>query len=233
MTNFESKQEIGELVQEKMYPYRKGMMLVLSMGSLLFAYILYLSQLFVMGDAHIIWLVFAVLISTSILMVTVRPVILLNRRLWMNSLLLVHLLIYFYGLLLASDINQPYSSGLTIIAVILVLLSIVLVYRTTIYDFPSKRQRLIKDTRRLHFINITTGIFIILVTLFFLWAFLLFSGRATLGFLTLLTPISGWILSYTLQMKLLANQQKAAAYAIVFIQTAVIVTGIVLWIIGL
>ncbi|MDW0117651.1 hypothetical protein QTL97_11945 [Sporosarcina thermotolerans] len=233
MTKFGTEREVGEKLIEAVPPSKKGMMLTLSLTSLLFAYSVYACQLFIMGDAHILWLILAVLISTTILIVTVRPLAKWNRRFWMNSLLLVHIFINFYGFLLASDLDRPYSTGLSIIAALLLLLAIVLVYRTTIYDFPSTHKPLMKDARRLHFINITTGIFLVFVTLFFLWAFLLFSGKATLGFLMLFVPIIGWILSYALQMKLLANQQKAAAYAIVFIQTAVIVTGIVLWIIGM
>lgn len=233
MTNFGTEQEIGKQLQEAMYPYRKGMMLGLSVASLLFAFSVYACQLFVMGDAHIIWLILAVLISTAILFVTVRPVTSLNRRLWMNSLLLVHLVVFFYGLLLATDLLRPYSTGLTIIAVILILLSIILVYRTTIYDFPSERQPLRKDAKRLHFMNITTGIFIVLVTLFFLWAFLWFAPAGSPVFLILLIPIGSWILSYTLQMVLLAKQKKTWAYAIVFLQTAIIIAAIAFWFINI
>ena len=233
MSNFGTEQEIGKQLQEAMYPYRKGMMLALSIVSLLFAYSVYACQLFIMGDAHIPWLILAVLISTAILFVTVRPVTSLNRRLWMNSLLLVHLVVFFYGLLLATDLLRPYSTGLTIIAVILILLSIILVYRTTIYDFPSERQLLRKDAKRLHFINITTGICIVFVTLFFLWAFLWFAPAGSPVFLILLIPIGSWILSYTLQMVLLAKQKKTWAYAIVFLQTAIIIAAIAFWFINI
>ena len=104
MTNFGEEREIGKQLQQAMYPYRREMMLALSVGSLLFAYGVYVCQLFVMGDAHIPWLIVAVLISTALLVLTVRPVSSLNRRLWMNSLLLIHIMIFFYGLLLATDV---------------------------------------------------------------------------------------------------------------------------------
>ena len=61
MTNFGDEREIGKQLQQAMYPYRREMMLTLSVASLLFAYGVYLCQLFVMGDAHIPWLIVAVL----------------------------------------------------------------------------------------------------------------------------------------------------------------------------
>lgn len=231
MTNFGEEREIGKQLQQAMYPYRREMMLALSVGSLLFAYGVYLCQLFVMGDAHIPWLIMAVLISTALLVLTVRPISSLNRRLWMNSLLLIHIMIFFYGLLLATDVLPPLSIGLTIIAGLILLLTIVLVYRTTIYDYSSKRQQLAKDARRFHFINITTGIFIVLATLFFLWAFLFFSEMSPRVFM-LLIPLVLWIVSYAIQLQLLSKQLKQWAYAILFIQTAIILWAIGFWIFG-
>jgi hypothetical protein len=232
MTNFGEKREIGKQLQQAMYPYRREMMLTLSVASLLFAYGVYLCQLFVMGDAHIPWLITAVLVSTALLFLTVRPVPSLNRRLWVNSLLLIHLAVYFYGLLLATDVYPPLSIGLTIIAGLILLLSIILVYRTTIYDYSSKRQPLAKDAKRLHFVNITTGIFIVLVTLFFIWAFLIFSTGINALFFMLFIPLGVWILSYASQMLLLAKEQKKWAYAIVGIQTAVVIGLVCLWVLG-
>lgn len=231
MTNFGTEQEVGDQLQAAMYPYRKGMMLGLSIASLLFAYSVYASQLFIMGDAHILWLILAVLIGMAVLFVTVHPVTSLNRRLWMNGLLLVHLFVYFYGLLLATDVLPPYSVGLTIIAVLILLLAIILIYRTTIYDYPSKHQAFRKDAKRLHFINITLGILAVFVTLFFLWAFLLFSEGLSSVLLWLLIPIGLWMLSYAVQMRLLANQKGTWAYAIVSIQIAAVV-AIIFWVRG-
>ncbi|MCG7345941.1 permease prefix domain 1-containing protein [Sporosarcina sp. ACRSL] len=227
MTNFGEEREIGKQLQQAMYPYRREMMLSLSVASLLFAYVVYICQLFVMGDAHIPWLIVAVLISTALLVTTVRPVSSLNRRLWVNSLLLTHILTYFYGLLLATDVYHPISIGLTIIAGLILILAIVLVYRTTIYDYSSKRQPLVKDAKRVHFVNITTGIFIVLVTLFFLWSFLLFSVGMSPRVFILFIPLVIWIISYASQMHLLSRQKKKWAYTILFIQTAVI-----LWAVG-
>ena len=232
MTNFGEEREIGKQLQQAMYPYRREMMLTLSVASLLFAFVVYLCQLFVMGDAHIPWLILAVLVSSTLLFLTVRPITSLNKRLWVNSLLLIHLGIYFYGWLLATDVYAPLSIGLSIIAWLILLLAIVLVYRTTIYDYSSKRQPLAKDAKRLHFVNITTGIFLVCVTLFFIWAFLLFATEITASFFMMFIPLGLWIFSYASQMQLLAKRQKKWAYTIVVIQTAVVLCSVGLWLLG-
>lgn len=233
MTNFGDERKIGQQLQQAMYPYRREMMLGLSVASLLYAYGVYLTQLFIMGDAHILWLVVAVLSSTALLFLTVRPVSSLNRRLWVNSLLLIHILIFFYGLLLATAVDHPVSVGLSIFAALILLLAIVLVYRTTIYDYSSNRQPSAKDAKRLHFINITTGIFVVFVTLFFLWAFLFFSAGMTPEVFIIFIPLVIWIVSYTSQMQLLSRQKKKWAYSIVIIQTAIIASLVGLWLLGM
>lgn len=231
MTNFGEEREIGKQLQQAMYPYRREMMLSLSVASLLFAYSVYACQLFVMGDAHIPWLIVAVFISTAILVMTVRPVSSLNRRLWMNSMLLIHIMTFIYGFLLATDVYPPLSTGLSIIAGLILLLAIVLVYRTTIYDYSSKRQQLVKDAKRFHFINITTGIFIVFATLFFLWAFLFFGDMSPKVFI-LFIPLVLWIVSYASQLQLLSKQKKLWAYAILFMQTAVVLSAVGFWVFG-
>lgn len=233
MTNFGDEREIGKQLQQAMYPYRREMMLSLSVASLLFAYTVYLCQLFIMGDAHIPWLIVAVLISTALLVMTVRPVSSLNRRLWMNSILLIHIMTFFYGFLLASDVYPPLSTGLSIIAGLILLLAIVLVYRTTIYDYSSNRQQSAKDARRFHFINITRGIFLVIATLFFLWAFLLFSAEKSSILFILFVPLVIWIVSYVSQLQLLSKQKKQWAYTILFIQTAIVLWAIGFWLFGI
>ena len=231
MTNFGTNQEVGNQLQEAMYPKRKGMMLGLAAASLLFAYSVYASQLFIMGDAHIIWLVAAVVVSVAILYVTVRPVTSLNRRLWMNGLLLLHLVIFSYGLLLATDVDNQLSVGLTIIACLILLLAILLVYRTTIYDYPAKDQMAGSGMKWLHFINITTGIFVVFVSLFFVWVMLWFTDGFSAIFLLAFIPITAWAMSYAVQLRLMKQQKPVWAYAVVIFQMAIILSGLAYWIV--
>lgn len=233
MMNFGDEKEIGKQLQQAMYPYRRGMMLILASASLIFAYSVYLLDLFMNGDAHLIWLVLAVLVATSILTVILHPVQSLNRRLWMNGLLISHIFIFSYGSLMSAYLDRPYSTISGFFSYALVLLAIILVYRTTIYDFPSSKQLLQKDAKWIHFINITMGIVLIFITLFLLWAFLLFSEGLQASLLLLLLPIGLWMLLYAVQMRLLAAQRKKIAYTIAITQLLLIGVTLVIWVYGI
>lgn len=227
MRNFGDEQEIGRQLQQAMYPFRKEMLLALSISSLLFSYIVYISQLFIMGDAHIPWLIIAVMISSLLLFVTMQAIPILNRRFWINGLLLIHLFVFLYGFLLASDINSPLSIGLSIISILIIVLSIILLYRTTIYDFSTKGEMFYKDVRRLHFVNITTGLLLGAATLFWLWAALFFATDQLHIILFILSiPIVCWIISYAIQMRLLSKQKKKWAYAIASIQSIILLISV-------
>ena len=233
MMNFGDEKEVGKQLQQAMYPYRRGMMLILASASLIFAYSVYLLDLFMNGDAHMIWLVLAVLVATSILTVILHPVQSLNRRLWMNGLLISHIFIFSYGSLMSAYLDRPYSTISGFFSYALVLLAIILVYRTTIYDFPSSKQLLQKDAKWIHFINITMGIVLIFITLFLLWAFLWFSEGLQASLLLLLLPIGLWMLLYAVQMRLLAAQRKRIAYTIAITQLLLIGVTLVIWVYGI
>ncbi|WP_153722194.1 permease prefix domain 1-containing protein [Sporosarcina cascadiensis] len=229
MLNFGDDKEVGKQLQQAMYPYRREMMLILSSASLIFAYSVYALQLFTRGDAHMIWLLLAVIVSAFILTVTLRPVQSMNRRLWMNGLLLSHIAVFAAGSLLAADLDLSYSAVLSIFSYAIVLLSIILVYRTTIYDFPSSKQSLQKHAKWIHFINITIGIILTFITLFFVWAIMLFAGEMNAVFLVILIPLIFWGIFYMVQLKLLALKLKAPAYAVAFFEILLVGAAAGIW----
>lgn len=231
MMNFGDKKEVGKQLQQAMYPYRREMMLVLAGASLLYAYSVYLLQLFTRSDAHIIWLVLAVLVSSTILTVTLRPVESLNRRLWMNVLLIGHIAVFTAGSMLAGGLEMRYSVILTIFSYLIILLAIILVYRTTIYDFPSSRQPSQKHAKWIHFINITIGILLTAVTLFVIWGLLAFGGAEGLVFYPLLAPLAVWAVLYAVQLYLLARQKKRSAFAIAILEVVLIAGAVISWVV--
>lgn len=229
MANFGDEKEVGKQLQHALYPYRREMMLILVTTSLFFIYSTYSLQLFIRGDAEIIWLCLAVSISAAILTVTLHPIAALDRRLIVNTLLIGHTLLSIYGSLLASDLDATYSIPLTLFSYAIVVFSIVLVYRTTIYDFPSSKQPLEKDARRIHFINITIGLVVMALSLFLLWAFMIFAEevKATLLFFSI--PLIMWAITYAIQLRLLASRHKKWAYSITGFQFLWIVAVIMIW----
>lgn len=215
LENFGASESIGDEIQQAMFPYRKAMMLTLAVTSLLFSFTVYLSQLFLEGDAYIAWLLLSIVVSTCLLTFTLQPMSLMNRRLWINSLLLIHVFSYLFGMLMATSVESTISIPLTFLSWFIVLLAIALIYRTTIFDYQSSRQTLKKQVRILHALNMTAGIFIIAGTLFFLWAVLAFTSFELSPFVFLIfVPLLIWLVSYITAMQLIAKKKKIAAYVI-------------------
>lgn len=231
MTNFGEGKHIGKILQHAMYPYRREMLLALCIGSLLLTYGIYLSQLFVMGDAHIYWLLLGIITSSSLLFLTLRPIVSMNRRAVMNALLVVHSFVMATGMLLSLNLISPYSVVFSILDVLIVLLSIVLIFRTTIYDVPTTELNLKTGTKIIHYFNLSMGILLTLGTLFFLWGFLAFSTDGYGMLWKLSVPLTLWAIIYALQLTLLKHNRKKIAYSVTAIQLLLPLVLFGLWII--
>lgn len=205
---------VGSQIQQAMFPFRKEMMLTLAILSIVFSFGVYAAQLFLEGDAYIVWLILSVIVSTCVLIFALQPLPFLNRRIALNTMLIVHIFIYFFGVLLATGVTRSISAVLTTLACFIVLLGIVLVYRTTIYDYQSSKHPYKKQAIILHIFNITAGIIVIGFTLFYIWAFLIFIAEWTPVLLLLLVPLFIWFIAYAIQMSLLGKGNKGASYAV-------------------
>lgn len=230
MASFGDEKQIGSQIQQAMFPYRKQMLLALVIASLLFSFAVYISQLVVEGDALITWLLLSVSVSVCLLVFSLQPISLLNRRAWINSLLLIHLFIYLLGVGFASSVDAAIAAPLTFLAWGILLLTIALVYRTTIFDYRTRKQKLKKQVMILHALNITWGIFITSATLFFLWAFLAFStGEFNPRILLFLLPLLIWIIAYIVQIILLSKEKKKSAYMVALLPFIVVLALLFWW----
>ncbi|MDW0110882.1 permease prefix domain 1-containing protein [Sporosarcina aquimarina] len=218
MINFGDGKNVGKTLQHAMYPYRREMLMTLSIGSLLLTYSIYLSQLFVMGDTHIGWLLLGVLFSSSLLFLTLRPVVSLNRRAVMNTLLVIHMFVMGAGMLLSLDLDPPYTTVFSILDALIVLFTIVLIFRTTIYDVPATELNLKTGTKFVHYFNLLFGILLLLGTLFFLYAYLIFASDGYWGLWKLFVPLALWGIFYSLQLILLKHNRKKIAYIVTAVQ---------------
>lgn len=229
MINFGDGKNVGKTLQHAMYPYRREMLLALGIGSLLMTYGIYLSQLFVMGDAHIGWLLLGVLTSSCLLFLTLRPIVSMNRRAVMNSLLVVHLLVMGAGLLLSLNLDPPYSMVFSIIDPLIVVFTIILIFRTTIYDVPATELNLKTGTKLIHYFNLFMGILLIAGTLFFLYGYLMFASEWYGGLWKLFVPIALWGVLYAVQLTLLNRQWKKSAYFVSVLQLSMPFILYILW----
>ncbi len=214
MQDFGDSQKIGNELQEAMFPMRKILLLVLSLASIVFSVTIYVTYLFVEKHAEIIWLLLSIGTSSVLLLFALQVFPFLDRRRWINTVLILHLFIYVFGTLLATYMVHFLTPLLTIFGMILCLLSIVLIYRTTMYDFSFYSSKNTKQTKWLHFINITAGILIIGVTLFFVWGILAFSETFPPFLLVIFIPFVFWMIGYFIQMQLIKRNKRKFAYTI-------------------
>ncbi|MGG3889496.1 permease prefix domain 1-containing protein [Metabacillus fastidiosus] len=208
MKLFGQEGEIGSQIQQALFPYRKELMLTLAVSSIFLTISTYLLHLFAEGDAYIGWLCFSMILSGMLLFLPLNQHVHLNKKLWMNSLLIFHTLGLLYGWLTITQLDPSITLGLTIWVWLNIALSLGLVYRTTIYDYSSNE----KHMKILHVINISSGIVITMACLF-----LIVGGLIMIGFhfmmLLFAIPIAVWIGLYAAQLKV-AKQNMRMAFAI-------------------
>ncbi|WP_085992955.1 permease prefix domain 1-containing protein [Oceanobacillus senegalensis] len=228
MEHFGNEVEVGEQIQQAMFPLRKEMMRVLATVSIIFSIAIYLVQLFDEGDAYILWLVLSMVVSTFLFIFSIQSFAFLNRRLWMNSLLVLHIAIYLFGLLLTTGImDTALSTPLFITASFIILLAIILIYRTTIHDYMESDHPLPTHAKWLHILNMTAGVGVIGFVLFFLWGILVMTGMLSPSMIIPLIPLLVWIILYIMQMNLIRKRRKKVAFILAIFPLAIIF--IILW----
>lgn len=206
MEVFGEEGEIGSQLQQAIFPYRKELMLTLALSSLLFTISNYIVTLFVAGDAFFGWLIVSMFLSSMLLFLPLNQFFHLNKKVWLNALLVLHTLSQLYGWLIASQLPSTSNIGLTIWVWLNIALAIGLVYQTTIYDFSADE----KHMKFLHGINITSGILIIGASLFFIIGGLIMIGSLHPMMLIFASPIVLWIVLYVVQLGVVKKSKKMA-----------------------
>jgi len=231
INQFGKSKEIGKQMQEAMFPFRKLMFLILAIASFIYSYTVYSMQLFTEGNAHIGWLVLSVMTSSLLLLFVLRIFPFLDRRISLNSALILHVFIYGYGIFLASSLDNFTSIILTYFSWSIVLLTFVLIYRTTIYDYQNGTTEIVGRTKKvIHYLNITLGIVIIIATLFFIWGILAFGdGLFTIGMLFIPVPFIIWFVTYIVQIKLVHAKRIVGAFIVAVIPIFLVVSFIIWW----
>jgi len=201
---------------------------VLAIVSILFTIVIYLAQLFLAGDAYMVWLILSMISSSVLFLISFTSNHLRERRRWMNSLLLIHVFIYLFGLLLTTGITEhSVSIPLSVLAGVILLLAISLIYRMTIRSYTEINHPLPQHAKWLHIINITAGIGVIGFGLFLLWGMLVMVGTVMPAIMIPFIPIVVWIILYVLQMFFIRKTWVIPAYLITLIPMTVII--VTLW----
>lgn len=227
--HFGGADEVGSQIQQAMFPFRKEMLLVLSLTSVFFSFSTYIAQLFLESNAHIIWLIISITISSLIFICAVYRAGSFNHRFWLNMFLVIHIFVYAYGVMIAADIEGHLSILLALLSWFIIFIGIALLYWIMINDYQANRKSQYKSFIRLHILNITTGIILVITTLFALWG-LLFSSEWSPSMLKIFIPLFIWLIAYILQISLLAKHKKIA-YVIAIIPILILAGTIVLLVI--
>ncbi|SIT92707.1 permease prefix domain 1-containing protein [Edaphobacillus lindanitolerans] len=229
MSRFGDGKRIGRQIQQALYPYRREMILGLSAGSLLFGFAVFFSVLLTAWSAYIPWLILCSLTGSALLALAVDPPASLNRRFVLNGLFLLQTGVLLSGILLTSAVPGNAGSILAMAGWLLILLAMALVYRTSAYDYRTRRVRLEKHDMAINAANVTTGILSVSISLFILWAYLAFSDGTDRVWMFALIPALFWALTYAAQWLLLAKGRVKTAYGITGLQIAVIAAALALF----
>lgn len=229
MEQFGAPKPIGNDMQEAMFPLRKLLLIILATLSFVHTYFTYTASILLEGNAYIGWLCLSVLSSSLLLLSASQLLAKWNRKKLLNTLFVCHGLFYIYGALISSSIEHTVipiiSSSL---ALLIILFSIYFIFRTTIYDFQYNQPELKGPLTFLHVINLLLGVGYIGISLFFLFAFLIFSDAFEFILLLPFVPTIIWIIGYFIQIKCIQHQKKTAAYITACMST-IILFLIVFW----
>ncbi|WP_078549183.1 permease prefix domain 1-containing protein [Litchfieldia alkalitelluris] len=206
MQLFGQEGEIGSQIQQALFPYRKELMLTLSISSIIATISIYLLSLFVEGDAYIGWLCYSMVLSSMLLFLPLNQHFHINKKFWINGLLIFHTLGHLYGWLIVGQLDHSGNVGLTIWVWLNIALSIVLVYWITTYDYGSNE----KYMKLLHGLNIASGIIVIGISLFLIIGGLIMIGEFHFMMVVFACPIAVWTALYMAQVKLAKRNKKAA-----------------------
>jgi hypothetical protein len=215
MELFGIEEEIGGQIQQSIYPFRKELILTLSIGCILYTISLYLLSLFHDGNAYIGWFLVSMVVDMILFLIALNQIALLNRRRWLNSLFITHIFTSLFGYSIVSALEHPAQLAMAIANWVIILLALVLVYQTTIYE--SKSQKVLgKVPKRLHQLNFILGIITIGFFLFFIGGGLMLFGGFHPYMILMSLPLCLWICLYYAQMKFI-QKHKRMAYLLAFI----------------
>lgn len=218
---FGDSKEVGSQIQEAMYPLRRVLLIILATISLLYTYAVYLIELLIEGDAHYVWLLSSVASSSLLLLIGLQIWPSKDRKIVLNSVLVVHSVIYLIGI--------AHPTFLAVVAWLIVGFSILLIYRTSMVDYELANAKNKKAIKICHFYNITSGLIIVGATLFFLWGILAFSDTFETQMLLLLIPFVAWVITYYLQMILLYRDKVKLAIFIALIPLLIVLAILIFY----
>lgn len=208
LSEFGNADTIGHHLQESMYPFQRGLLYVIGIGTILFGVIFYLNLLFILNEPIPIWWLAVQLLSGSAVTLAAINISFVGRYFYIiNLVLLVNVIWNGINFTLAWDLSTWQAIFFGIYLLILMVFGAVTVIRNS-YDSSGYTEN--KQEKRglvlfSYAINLLFGAAVAGLSLFFLWAFLAFSEARIESLLTL-TPMIIWLLTYKFQMTFIAKK---------------------------
>ena len=222
---FGSENLIGRELQQAMFPYRRELLVTISLSFITMTFAAFTLYLIDYQEALNIQMIMNVCIGLGLLFTTISSTFNAKRKLIINSLLVLSLLgSIFNSLTLASSTNSATTLFLTFFNYAILIALVVMLYLTTLQS-GYKDQPLSSLRKIVHFVNITFGLLLLAATLFAIWAFL-FAGEAGITLLLLFIPLFIWMCLYAIQIRF---QKRLGKLVYVFFAIYVLFIGAILY----
>ncbi|WP_240377328.1 permease prefix domain 1-containing protein [Bacillus piscicola] len=205
MKSFGKEAEIGDRLQQAMFPFRKELLLLLAILGFLFTIGEYLIVL-IEEKVALFHVLSGIIGHSLVLFFALNRSYSINRKIWLSLALLLNFL-----LLVGNATGTPAPLGNNIFWMIgfllMVLLNVFLLYRTALtYETNSHNKR---ARRVIHAVNITLGLLTALPGLYLLLIAIGFGAPASVLFYVIV-PLLVWVLLYTAQVMLARRHPKGA-----------------------
>ncbi|WP_040977956.1 permease prefix domain 1-containing protein [Oceanobacillus jeddahense] len=204
---FGNSHRIGLDLQESMYPFQRELLYLIGIITLLFGVIFYVNLAFVIREPEPVWLIIQLLLG-SIVMLAAINISFVGRYFYLlNVLLMFNIIWNGINVVLMQGLSQWQAIFFSGYLLILIGLGLLFVFRNSYYytnqiGRKHQKQGFVKFS---YMMNLLYGIIIIILCLFFLWTFIVFTGPSIAVFITLL-PILIWMIFYKYQMKFIARK---------------------------
>ncbi|TRM11234.1 hypothetical protein FH966_05650 [Lentibacillus cibarius] len=200
IVEFGNSNNAGHQLQEAMYPYQRGLLYTIGMGSILFGVLNFMSAAFLLHDPIPIWLAIQFFTGSLVTLAAIN-ISIAGRYVYLLHLVLFINVIWNGINLLSLQGSQWQIIIFGIYVLLLVGMGIVAIIRNSYYsnnltDNKQQKRGLVLTS---YVVNLLFGVAVVCVSLFFLWAFLFTMERSLFALLNI-APIIIWLIAYKFQM---------------------------------
>jgi hypothetical protein len=203
VADFGVADEIGEGLQRSLFPYRKELLTFIGVGTLLYSTSGYLHSLSTHGEAHVIWVTLSIVLGTCLVLASMYPAYLANRKVLLGAILIGTAFCATFGFLLLETSEDWYAKPLYALGALIATVSLVMVFMTALKGIRSEKESPRERTARtvIHVLNLAIGFVVLGFAAIMTYGGFIFGGVSPF----LLVPIgmvAFWGFSYWMQYRM-------------------------------